>query len=68
LDKDAIKGILAKYSPPLSPSQMDEIAEAIMYEWSLSFTVPEAESKAETSKRSRPKRKTSHSPRKVETR
>jgi hypothetical protein len=26
VDKDMIKGILAKYSPPLSPSQMDEIA------------------------------------------
>ena len=26
MDKDTIKGILAKYSPPLSPSQMDEIA------------------------------------------
>jgi hypothetical protein len=67
MDRHTIKGILAKYSPPLSPGQMDEIAEAIMYEWSLSFTVPE-EPKAETSKRSRPKRKTSHSPRKVETR
>jgi hypothetical protein len=29
VDKDTIKGILAKYSPPLSPSQMDEIAFAI---------------------------------------
>ena len=26
MDKDTIKGILAKYSPPLAPSQMDEIA------------------------------------------
>jgi len=30
VDKSTIKGVLAKYSPPLSPSQMDEIAEAIM--------------------------------------
>ena len=30
MDKDTIKGILAKYSPPLAPSQMNEIAEAIM--------------------------------------
>lgn len=29
MDEDGIKGILAKYSPPLAPSQMDEIAFAI---------------------------------------
>jgi hypothetical protein len=29
VDKDTIKGILAKYSPPLAPSQMDEAAFAI---------------------------------------
>ena len=33
MDKDTVKGILAKYSPPLSPSQMDEIAEAILSGW-----------------------------------
>jgi len=33
VNKDTIKGILAKYSPPLSPSQMDEIAETILSEW-----------------------------------
>ena len=32
MDKHAIKGILAKYSPPLSPSQMDLIADAVMVE------------------------------------
>jgi len=30
VDKDTVKGILAKYSPPLSLSQMDEIAEGIL--------------------------------------
>lgn len=34
MDKHAVKGILAKYSPPLSPRQMDEIAEAVVAEWS----------------------------------
>ena len=33
MDETTIKGILAKYSPPLSPGQMDEIAEAVMAEW-----------------------------------
>jgi len=32
VDKDAVKGILAKYSPPLSPSQMDQLAEDILHE------------------------------------
>jgi len=31
MDKDTVKGILAKYSPPLSPGQMDEIAEAFLH-------------------------------------
>jgi hypothetical protein len=31
MDKDTIKGILAKYSPPLSPGQMDEIADAFLH-------------------------------------
>jgi len=34
VDKHTVKGILAKYSPPLSPGQMDEIAEAVVAEWS----------------------------------
>ena len=33
MDETTIKGILAKYSPPLSPGQMDDIAEAVMAEW-----------------------------------
>jgi hypothetical protein len=33
MDETTIKGILAKYSPPLSPGQIDEIAEAILSEW-----------------------------------
>ena len=31
MDKHTIKGILAKFSPPLSPGQMDEIAEAFLH-------------------------------------
>lgn len=31
MDKDTVKGILAKYSPPLSPGQMDEIADAFLH-------------------------------------
>ena len=33
MDKGTVKSILAKYSPPLSPMQMDEIAEALLSEW-----------------------------------
>jgi hypothetical protein len=28
-----IKGILARWSPPLAPSQIDAIAEVLMGEW-----------------------------------
>jgi hypothetical protein len=49
MDKDGIKGILAKYSPPLSPGQMDEIAEAILSEWSKT----EKQLKAEPEKKSK---------------
>jgi len=49
MDKHTIKGILAKYSPPLSPSQMDEIAEAVMAEWSKT----EKQLKAELEKKSK---------------
>lgn len=59
MDKHTIKGILAKYSPPLSPGQMDEIAEAIVYEWCQSLKVPATET-------SKPKR--SRSPAKVKAR
>jgi hypothetical protein len=52
VDKDTVKGILAKYSPPLSPGQMDEIAEAIVYEWSQSLKVPAAETSKPRSSRS----------------
>lgn len=31
MDKDTIKGILAKYSPPLSPGQMDMIADDFLH-------------------------------------
>jgi len=31
VDENTVKGILAKYSPPLSPGQMDEIAEAFLH-------------------------------------
>jgi len=34
VDKDTIKSILAKYSPPLSPTQIENIAEEILSEWS----------------------------------
>jgi hypothetical protein len=34
MDETTIKGILARYSPPLSPRQMDEIAESVIAEWS----------------------------------
>ena len=45
MDKHTIKGILAKYSPPLSPGQMDEIAEAVVAEWSKTEKQLEAELK-----------------------
>ena len=32
MDKDTIKGILQRYVPPLSPSLVDEISEAIFSE------------------------------------
>jgi hypothetical protein len=32
MDKDAIKGILQRYIPPLSPSMIEEISEAIFNE------------------------------------
>jgi len=49
MDKHTIKGILAKYSPPLSPSQMDEIAEAILSEWNKT----EKQLKAELERKSK---------------
>jgi len=49
MDKNGIKGILAKYSPPLAPSQMDEIAEAIRSEWNKN----EKQLKAELEKKSK---------------
>jgi len=49
MDKHTIKGILAKYSPPLSPGQMDEIAEAVVAEWSKT----EKRLKAELQKKSK---------------
>jgi len=54
VDKDGIKGILAKYSPPLAPSQMDEIAEAILSEWNKN----EKQLKAELKKKSKSSRVT----------
>lgn len=50
MNEDRIKGILAKYSPPLSPSQIDEIAEAIMTEWNK--TVKQLEAKLKKKSRS----------------
>jgi len=49
VDKHTIKGILAKYSPPLSPVQMDEIAEAVMAEWNKA----EKQLKAELKRKSK---------------
>jgi len=49
VDKHTVKGILAKYSPPLSPGQMDEIAEAVVAEWSKT----EKQLKAELEKKSK---------------
>jgi hypothetical protein len=54
MDKHTIKGILAKYSPPLSPGQMDEIAEAVVAEWSKT----EKQLKAELKKKSKSSRVT----------
>ena len=54
MDEDGIKGILAKYSPPLAPSQMDEIAEAILSEWNKN----EKQLKAELKKKSKSSRVT----------
>ena len=34
MDEDTIKSVLAKYSPPLSPTQIENIAEEILSEWS----------------------------------
>jgi len=56
VDKDTILGVLAKCSPPLSPSQMNEIAEAIMSEWNKAVKQLKAELKPSKSSRSRPKR------------
>jgi len=49
VDKHVVKGILAKYSPPLSPGQMDLIAEAVVAEWSKT----EKQLKAELQKKSK---------------
>ena len=49
MDKGTIKGILAKYSPPLSPTQMDEIAEAVVAEWNKT----EKQLRAELGKKSK---------------
>ena len=49
MDETTIKGILAKYSPPLSPMQMDEIAEALLSEWDKA----EKQLKAQLKKKSR---------------
>lgn len=54
MDKHTIKGILAKYSPPLSPGQMDEIAEAVVAEWGKT----EKQLKAELKKNSKSSRVT----------
>ena len=54
MDKHTIKGILAKYSPPLSPGQMDLIAEAVMVEWNKT----EKQLKAELEKKSKSSRVT----------
>lgn len=51
MDKHTIKGILAKYSPPLSPGQMDEIAEAVVAEWSKTEKQLKAEKKKSKSSR-----------------
>jgi len=58
VDKDTILGVLAKYSPPLSPSQMDEVAEAIVSEWNKAVKQLKAELKPSKSSRSRSKRVT----------
>jgi len=49
VDKHTVKGILAKYSPPLSSGQMDEIAEAVVAEWSKT----EKQLRAELEKKSK---------------
>jgi len=51
MDKTTIKGILAKYSPPLSPGQMDEIAETVMAEWNKTEKQLKAELKAKSKSR-----------------
>jgi len=58
VDKDTILGVLAKCSPPLSPSQMNEIAETIMSEWNKAVKQLKAELKPSKSSRLRPKRVT----------
>ena len=51
MDETTIKGILAKHSPPLSPSQMDEISEAFMVEWNKTEKQLKAELKAKSKSR-----------------
>jgi len=54
VDKHTVKGILAKYSPPLSPGQVDLIAEAILSEWNNN----EKQLKAELKRKSKSSRMT----------
>ena len=54
MNEGTVRGILAKYSPPLSPSQMDLIAEAVVAEWSKT----EKQLKAELKKKSKSSRMT----------
>ena len=54
MNEGMIRGILAKYSPPLSLGQMDEIAEAVVAEWDKA----EKQLKAELKKKSKSSRMT----------
>ena len=60
MNETTIKGILAKYSPPLSPVQMDEIAFAIakksadeIAEVAKLIPVPEKKKKSKSSRMTR---------------
>lgn len=48
MDRDTILGILRRYSPPLTPTQTDEIAEAILSEWKKTARRLEAKLKAKS--------------------
>jgi len=58
VDKHTVKGILAKYSPPLSPSQMDLIADAVIAEHLKDLKQLQAKFKPSKPKRSQSSRMT----------